>query len=152
MCLFFDLLIPKKTNISKFGFNEELIQWGGEYFSQEPKKFLYKNKYKFTQYAANEPFLTQKLGNKIQLDEFYLYLLNDANYYLSLHQIGSHEENGLFDFITYLMNLNISFHIILHHDDDENIIYENMSEAQRIISIINENINTENTLIISKVS
>ena len=82
MCLFFDLLIPKIININKLGIDEELIQWGDEFFSQEPKNFLWKNQYKFTQYSSNEPFLIRKLGHKINLDDFYLYLLDNASDYL----------------------------------------------------------------------
>lgn len=152
MCLFFDVLIPKIIDINKLGINEELIQWGDEYFSQEPKEFSWKNQYKFTQYPANEPFLVRKLEYKINLDDFYLYLLDDASFHFALKTTQFTENNDFYDLLLHLTNLNISFHIILHHDDDENVIYENVDNLQRILTLISENIHTENTLIISILS
>ena len=152
MCLFFDVLIPKIIDINKLGINEELIQWGDEYFSQEPKKFSWKKQYKLTQYSANEPFLVRNLGYKINLDDFYLYLLDDASFHLALKTAKSTENNDFYDLLLHLINLNVSFHIILHHDDDENVIYKNVDNLQRIITLISENIHTENTLIISILS
>ncbi|MBU9980538.1 hypothetical protein KTP48_17720 [Proteus mirabilis] len=152
MCLFFDLLIPKIININKLGIDEELIQWGDEFFSQEPKKFLWKNQYKFTQYSSNEPFLIRKLGHKINLDDFYLYLLDNASDYLVPNDMQCNENKEFYSFLSSLINSNVDFYIILHHDDDKNVIYENVNKLQKMIHLINENINTENTLIISKLS
>lgn len=152
MCLFFDLLIPKIININKLGIDEELIQWGNEFFSQEPKKFLWKSQYKFTQYSANEPFLIRKLGHRINLNDFYLYLLDDASFHLTSKKMQPHENNKFYDLLSHLTNLNVSFYIILHHDDDKNLIYENENKLQKIINLIDGNLHTENTLIISTLS
>jgi len=150
MCLFFDLLIPKIAFINKIGFNEELIQWGDEYFSQEPRKYLWKDTYKFTQYMANEVFLIRKLGDIVNLDDFYLYTLDNSNCYFSQYNVKHDEKNKFHDFLSYLMSLNMEIYIILHHDEDETVIYENMNENQSIIDILDKNINSKNTLIMAK--
>jgi len=43
----FDLLIPKIPSDDSFLFLEEKIEWGGEFLSQDPQKFCWKNQIVF---------------------------------------------------------------------------------------------------------
>ncbi|CDL85355.1 hypothetical protein Xszus_01353 [Xenorhabdus szentirmaii] len=65
LCTFFDVLLPKKMDLRSIGIQESLVEWGGEFFSQEPKKFIWENALFLIQHECNEISIKNLLDENI---------------------------------------------------------------------------------------
>ncbi|CDL85123.1 hypothetical protein [Xenorhabdus szentirmaii] len=74
MDILFELFLPKEINIESLGLKEVFVEWAGERYSQEPKKFQWNDSLIFEEYKDTAGY-HNIIGNDIILEESRCYTL-----------------------------------------------------------------------------
>lgn len=72
-----DVMIPK-NNIEKANLSEVLVEWAGEYYSQEPRKYSSNSKLVFEQYI-DTTYFEYFVGTNFDIDEWVAFRLKGEN-------------------------------------------------------------------------
>ena len=114
-----DIVIPKDEMI-KVGLEEQLIEWGGEKFSQEPPKYI-GNKELIFEELTNLKYHCGLLGNDLDDKKYTAFIFKGKELseleYLVNNQTEDLRNNPLFVFLERLITLS-SFYIFLIREDE----------------------------------
>lgn len=154
MDLILDILIPQK-DIAKLSVEELFVEWGGEIFSQDPKKFKYKTSL-FFQEHINIKYYEKILESKLTHDFIALTLQGECLYNLEIMVNSSKnctkEDSELISFIYELYKVIDNFYIILLLNEDQIDEQYNIGNADDATKIFINSLNWETPkgIIISK--
>lgn len=131
----FDLLIPK-IDLEKTKLDEILVEWGGEVFSQEPKKYKFESELIFREITEMN-YYQRIIGNDFNAHNCVaLYLegnnLKDLEWIVNNNQANMIKENKLIKLISELYETLDTFCIINKIDDEfigKKCFVSNVNEA-----------------------
>ena len=137
MSFLLDIIIPK-DEMGKVSLEEQLIEWGGERFSQDPAKYIGKKELVFEE-LTNLKYHCGLLGEKLD-DKKYSALIFKGEELSELEFLANRREdalmsNLLFEFLEGLITLS-SFYIFLLQEDEgikERYAIENGEELKKIL-------------------
>lgn len=137
MSFLLDIIIPK-DEMEKVGLEEQLIEWGGERFSQEPAKYIGKKQLVFEQ-LTDLKYHCRLLGDNLDAKK-YCALIFKGEELSELEFLINRCENALmsnilFEFLGSLITLS-SFYIFLLREDEvikERYTIENVEELRKIL-------------------
>ncbi|HEJ9411460.1 TPA: hypothetical protein SMM66_000010 [Proteus mirabilis] len=135
MEIYFSILLKKNLNLKELDLNEELVYWGEQSFSQEPKVFKWETLVTLTQYECDGFVVDYILGNILNLNDFYLYKLELKN--------TSKEVNTIIDFLK-MINRNLNeWYFFTFNEDHESYIHKTIMNEKDIIISLSELTNNE---------
>ena len=137
----FDLLIPK-IDLKKTKLVEILAEWGGEFFSQDPKKYKFESELIFREITEMN-YYQKIIGNDFNVHNCVaLYLegnnLKELEWIVNNNQANKIKENELIKLISELYKTLNTFCIINKIDDeciDKKYFVTNVNEAIDIFAI-----------------
>ncbi|MBE0152801.1 hypothetical protein KGP26_00845 [Serratia sp. JSRIV002] len=99
MDIYVDLFLPKGNDVCHL--KEDLISWGGESFSQSPKKYSWMDTLKFAS-PEHSPSYEILLPQNVELDNYSIYSIDDNSIYEWEQDVNNHlvSNNYLKKFIT----------------------------------------------------
>lgn len=150
-----DILVPKK-DIDKLGIEEMFVEWGGEEFSQDPKKFKYQTTL-FFQEHKNLKYYEKILKADLKLFEFVALTLrgdslSNLEFMVNRNKNYRLEENELINFIYKLYKVIDIFCILLLLNEDQIDEQYNIVNDEEAIKIFTKSLKWESPkgIIISK--
>lgn len=132
-----DIIIPK-LEINNLDLTEDLIEWGGTVFSQEPPRYKSSTNLVFEQFVDLK-YYSNLLGDELNV-ETYIALGLKGEHLLDLkfivnNQIEKIKDNPLLIFLTVLIRLN-QFYIFLLRDDEGISKKYEVNKKEELIEII----------------
>ncbi len=99
MDIYVDLFLPKGNDVCHL--KEDLISWGGESFSQSPKKYSWMDTLKFAS-PEHSPSYEILLPQNVELDNYSIYSIDDNSIYEWEQDVNKYQvtNNSLKKFIT----------------------------------------------------
>ncbi|MEY0950433.1 hypothetical protein AB7179_09555 [Providencia manganoxydans] len=135
MEIYFSILLKKNLNLKELDLNEELVYWGEQSFSQEPKVFKWETLVTLTQYECDGFVVDYVFGNTLNLNDFYLYKLELKN--------TSKEVNTIIDFLK-MINRNLNeWYFFTFNEDNESYIHKTIMNEKDILISLSELTNNE---------
>lgn len=113
-------IVIQKCEIEKLGLREQLIEWGGESFSQEPMKYVSSTNFTFEQ-VVDLSYYSKLLGIDLNEKSYIALTLSGEELFDLEFAINSKKEkltdNLLLSFFTKLVKLN-EFYLFLIREDE----------------------------------
>lgn len=130
-------IVIQKREIEKLGLREQLIEWGGESFSQEPMKYVSSTNFTFEQ-VVDLNYYSKLLGIDLNEKSYIALTLSGEELFDLEFAINSKKEkltdNLLLSFFTKLVKLN-EFYLFLIRED-ENIKSRYFVETEKELRAI----------------
>ncbi|PNL49824.1 hypothetical protein CEP63_011605 [Proteus mirabilis] len=135
MEIYFSILLKKSLNLKELNLNEELVYWGEQSFSQEPKVFKWETLITLTQYEC-EGFVIDYIFSKIlNLNDFYSYKLELKN--------TSKDINTIINFLK-MINKNLNeWYFLTFNEDYESYTHKTIINEKDILISLGELSNNE---------
>lgn len=78
------IVLIREEDIKKIKVSEDLVEWGGENYSQDPPQYKYTNSslffHKFLSIDSYKRYFKEVIGNDLKIDEFIPFILLGLNY------------------------------------------------------------------------
>jgi len=144
MDLILDILIPKK-DINKLNIEEILVEWGGETFSQDPKKYKFQSSVFFQEYD-NWNYYKKIVGNNLEQYDFIAFTLQgesltDLEFMVNNHEQNQKANNELIELFYELYKALDTFCIILLLDEEQIDEKYELADVDQAINIFLESLN-----------
>lgn len=137
MSFLLDIVIPK-DEMNKVGLEEELIEWGGVKFSQEPPKYIVNKKLVFEE-LADLKYHCGLLGNNLNAKKFCALIfkgeeLSELEFLVNC-RTEDLRNNQLFVFLESLIALSSFYIFLLREDEDikEQYVIEREEELMAVL-------------------
>ncbi|GEM_PF-482913 len=129
-----DIMLPK-SEIGKINLSEQLVEWGGETFSQDPPRYTNRSNLFFTEYDT--AYYERLLGGQYPISQLTALHLEGSllDLELTINNKGDFLNNEVMLFLFELLKLE-TFIILLIRDEewlDEQYIISGREELQTII-------------------
>ncbi|MBQ0215338.1 hypothetical protein OSB94_17300 [Proteus vulgaris] len=135
MEIYFSILLKKSLNIKELNLNEELVYWGEQSFSQEPKVFKWETLITLTQYECEGFVIDYLFGNTLKLNDFYSYKLELKK--------TSKNINTIIEFLK-LINRNLNeWYFFTFNEDYESYTHKTIMNEKDILISLSELSNNE---------
>lgn len=128
---------------------EQKVNWGDALFSQDPKKYSWNDTFIFTRYKASGSALECLFSTRLNLDDYWIYVLDDSTNHLIKAKNSESHAVKLHEFINELLAKKEDIYIIQQHEDIMSKTYEQIETIKEFEKIFYPNIGTENALVIS---
>lgn len=119
------IVLIREEDIKKIKVSEDLVEWGGENYSQDPPQYKYTNSslffHKFLSIDSYKRYFKEVIGNDLKIDEFIPFILL-GNQMLEIEKlINTNDTNMLnhdiFKFLDNLCELD-EFAIFVERDEE----------------------------------
>lgn len=135
MEIYFSILLKKSLNLKELNLNEELVYWGEQSFSQEPKVFKWETLITLTQYECKGFVIDYIFSKILNLNDFYSYKLELKN--------TSKDINTIINFLK-MINKNLNeWYFLTFNEDYESYTHKTIINEKDILISLGELSNNE---------